>query len=166
MNAKQARFCAEYLVDLNATQAAIRAGYSAKTAHAQGHRLLRDAEVQTRLDELRTRRAERVEVKADDVLRELLHLSTVDIGAAFAEDGTPLPLKDIPEKVRRALSGVEVTTKLADDGRVATVTKLRFWDKTKGLELLGKHLKLFTEKVEHSGQVTLEQLLAEVEKKP
>lgn len=75
MNAKQATFVREYLVDLNATQAAVRAGYSRRTAEQQGHRLLRNAGVKAAVAEGIAARAARVEVKADSVLRDVERLS-------------------------------------------------------------------------------------------
>lgn len=161
---RQAAFVREYLVDLNATQAAIRAGYSAKTAHAQGPRLLENVEVAAAIDEALKRRAERVEVKQDDVLRELMRLALVDIGEAFDDAGRLKPLKDIPPDVRRAIAGIEVFEETASDGEggrctVGQVRKVKFWDKTRGLELLGKHLKLFTDRLEVEGKLTLEQLI-------
>ncbi len=72
MTDKRARFVDEYLVDLNATQAATRAGYSEKTAYSQGQRLLKDVEVAKAIAERQAERAERVRVTADDVLAGLL----------------------------------------------------------------------------------------------
>lgn len=152
---KRERFCLEYLKDLNATQAALRAGYSARTAKVQGSRLLTYADVQARISEQMAKRADRLELKAEDVLRELLRLARVDIAGAFDSEGRLRPIHEIPEDVRRAVAGVDVVER---DGTLTT--KVRFWDKTRALELLGKHLRLFIERVEHSGNVTLEELVA------
>lgn len=163
LGVKQARFVEEYLKDLNGTQAAIRAGYSPRTAESQGSRLLNNAKVRRVVDEALERRASRVEVKSDDVLRELLRLSMTDIGQAFDEEGKLKKLHEMPEDVRRAIAGVEVEELFEGRGdsreHVGQVRKIKFWDKVKGLELLGKHLKLFTDRVEHSGTLTLEQLI-------
>ena len=70
LNPKQARFVAEYLLDLNATQAAMRAGYSPRTAYSQGQRLLKDAEIQTAVAGAQAARAEDVGVDAQRVIRE------------------------------------------------------------------------------------------------
>lgn len=70
-NEKRRRFCAEYLVDLNATQAAIRAGYSEKTAYSQGQRLLKNAEIKQYLSKAMAKRAEEAKIDADWVLAEL-----------------------------------------------------------------------------------------------
>lgn len=159
---KQNNFVAEYLVDQNATQAAIRAGYSPGSADVQGARLLGNARVRQLIDEALERRAARVEVKTEDVLRELLRLALVDVGRAYDESGRLLPLHEMPEDVRRAIVAVEV-----DESKAAgVVRKVKFADKVRGLELLGKHLRLFAEKVEVTGRVTLEELVLAASKKP
>lgn len=144
---KQQRFVDEYLVDLNATQAAIRAGYSKRTAAEQAHDLLRKPQIQALVDEALARRAERVEVKADDVLRELLRLGMSDPAGAFSEDGSLLPIRKMPVEVRRAISSIEVRT----DETGVLITKVKWWDKVKGLDLLGRHLRLFVERTELTG---------------
>lgn len=88
LNEKQKRFCDEYLIDLNATQAAIRAGYSPKTANEQGARLLANVSVQARLQEALKKRAARVEITQDRVLKEF-----AAIGFSVASDGSDSDLK-------------------------------------------------------------------------
>lgn len=83
LNAKQRRFLDEYLIDLNATQAAIRAGYSAKTASSQGERLLRNVEVQALLTERMKAREKRTEITQDKVLAELAKIGFADIRRAL-----------------------------------------------------------------------------------
>jgi phage terminase small subunit len=164
LTARQQRFVAEYLVDLNATAASVRAGYSAKTAPQQGPRLLQHPTVAKEISAALERRSARLEIKADDVLRELLRLARVDIGEAFDDEGKLKPLKEIPEDVRRAISGIEVDELFDGHGEnrmsIGVTRKLKFWDKTRALEMLGKHLKLFTDRIEVSGKLTLEQLLS------
>lgn len=118
---KQEAFVREYLVDLNATQAAIRAGYSAKTANVAGARLLANAKVAEAVAEAKTKRAERVQVTADWVLERLV------------------------ENVDRAMQAEPVRDREGNEtgeyvyaGAVAN----------KALELLGKHLGLFTDRVD------------------
>ncbi len=147
LTARQQAFVREYLVDLNATQAAVRAGYSPKTAEVQGSRLLRFVQVAAAIDEALKARAARVEASADDVLRELTRLALVDVGEAFDAEGRLLPLASMPAEVRRAIVSMET-------GALGVV-KVRFADKVKSLELLGKHHKLFVDKVEHSGGVSV-----------
>lgn len=111
LTAKQAVFVAEYLVDLNATQAAIRAKYSRKTAEQQGSRLLRNVQVKAAVEVALAERKARLGVKADDVLGDVARL------AAKAEV----------------------------DGEYSAALR--------GRELLGKHVGLWTDKIEHSGAI-------------
>jgi phage terminase small subunit len=133
LNPRQEAFCQEYLKDLNATQAAARAGYSdhPDSANVQGSRLLANAKVQERVAELMKERAKRTEVSADRVIEELaaIGFSKLDAAGIIAEAKKLLDNEIDP----RAL------------------TRMGYSDKIKALELLGKHLKLFTEKHEHSG---------------
>ncbi|NTX09098.1 terminase small subunit [Myxococcus sp. CA040A] len=156
LTAKQEAFVREYLKDSNATQAAIRAGYSEATAESQGSRLLRNAKVlaaveagQAALDEAVK---DEVVVEVAEVIRELRRIAFSDIGQGVGERGGLLALKDMPEDFRRAISSIEVEELFAGKGeervQVGTVTKLKLWPKDKALELLGKYLKLFTDKVE------------------
>ncbi len=152
---KHAAFAREYTVDLNATQAAIRAGYSKASAESQGSRLLRNAKVRAEIDRLLSKRAARVEVTADEVLRELKRIALTDIRDAYAEDGHLKKMKDMPEDLARAIGGVD-TDEIWDGygeerTRVGETVKVKFWPKVQALELLGKHLKLFTDKTEVTG---------------
>lgn len=153
---KQQRFCLEYLVDLNATQAAIRAGYSEETANKQGPRMLVNAGIQEEIQRLGQKREKRTEITADLVLFELLRIARADISEAFDENGNLKPIKDIPEDVRRAISGVDVFEEFAGRGEdresIGQTKKLRFWDKTRALEMLGRHLRLFADKLELTGK--------------
>lgn len=154
LNQKQERFAQEYVVDHNATQAAIRAGYSADTAVVQASRLLRNVHVLAIVEKLQAAQRERTGVTADTILFELLRIARSDLGQAFDENGNLLPIKEIPEDVRRAISGVETFEEFdghgADRVKIGETRKLKFWDKTRALELLGKHLGLYVERVDHT----------------
>jgi phage terminase small subunit len=149
---KQEAFCLEYLKDLNATQSAIRAGYSEKTAKAQASRLLTNVDVSARVQELMTERVNRVQVDADTVLRELLRIATYDVAAVFDSAGFMKPVQDIPEEVRRAITGIEVDEIFAGQGEdrsiIGHAKKVKLGDKVKALEILGKHLGLFVQKTQ------------------
>lgn len=120
--------------------------------------------VALRIAELQREAAEKCTVEIAEVIRELRLLGFADIAGAFKEDGTLMNPADMPEPVRRAIAGFEVMEEFEGSGRDKTqigyTKKVKFWEKTKALELLGKHLKMWTDKVEHSGRLTLEQLVA------
>lgn len=163
---RQARFVQEYLLDVNGTQAAIRAGYSAKSADRIAIELLRNPEVAREISERQARREQRTEIKADTVLAELLRLARVDLAQAFNENGDLKPIHEIPEDVRRAIAGVEIEALFEGRGRdreqVGFVKKVRFWDKNRSLELLGKHLALFIDRSEMTVRGDLAALISEL----
>ena len=156
-NARHERFAQEYLIDLNATQAYARAGYAAKgnAAETSAARLLRNVQVQARIDELKGERSERTKVDADWLLSRLAEESVADIAELYAEDGSVKPVKDWPLIWRQGLvSGVEVE-RIAEG--IGTVTKIKISDRIKRLELIGKHIDVqaFKDKVEHSGEMSI-----------
>lgn len=158
MTPKQERFAQEYLVDLNATQAAIRAGYSAKTARQQGERLLSNADIQARVEGLQAKRARRAEVTADQVLAEVDALATSDIGDIVefsSEHGIRFkPTDDIPEHARRAIASVKVKRypHRDDPSETYDLVEFKLWDKNAALRLALQHRGLLTEKHEHTGK--------------
>lgn len=161
---QQAIFVREYLVDLNATQAAIRAGYSAASAASQGSRLLSLDKVARAVKAAQDARAERTHITQDDVLRELGRIAFADPAKCLGPDGKPLALHLMPEEARAALAVYEVEE--VSGGAVAM--RVRRWDKTKSLELLGKHLGMWSEKVDLSSEPlqVVVQTLAEPKEQP
>lgn len=155
LTAREQAFVQGYLKSLNATQAAIEAGYSENCADVTSCRMMKKKRIKDAIQAGMDKRSERVQVDADTILRELLHLSTVDVTQAFDDMGQLKPLSEIPEDVRRSISALEVNELFAGQGEEKTAIglakKIKFYDKTKALELLGKHLKLFTDRVEHGG---------------
>ena len=141
---RQQRFAAEYLVDLNATQAARRAGYSERTAHAQGRRLLQEPHVSAWVNQLLDERSTRLEVTADRVVAELAKIAFADPRSLFDADGVLLPIHRVPNEVAQAIATMEVTT---DAGGTLKVTKIRFCDKVAALTLLARHLGMLNDKV-------------------
>ncbi|MEN4566115.1 terminase small subunit [Pantoea agglomerans] len=135
---KQEMFCREYLIDLNATQAAIRAGYSEKTSNEQGARLLANVSVQIRISELKAQRNDRIDVDADYVLKRLFEIDQMDVLDILLANGELKPIKDWPKVWRTTLSGMDVT-EIAGDA-AGLLKKIKWPDKVKNLELLGKHV--------------------------
>ena len=146
MNAKQKRFCAEYLVDLNATQAAIRSGYSPASAGSIGYELLKKPDIRARIDKGVAEQARRTGINADRVLRELGRIAFVsapdliDMDSATLRDGASAD-------DRAAIASVKVKTIPGPMGD-GIEREIRLADKLKALELIGKHLGMFTDKVE------------------
>ena len=142
---KQQRFVEEYLVDLNATQAAVRAGYSAKTADQQGSRLLANVKVSDAVAAAQAARSQRTKIDADWVLRTLAEEKAADLADLFDEAGNVLPVREWPVVFRRGVVvGIESFEEYAGrgDDRVAVgmVRKIKLADRVKHLELIGRHV--------------------------
>lgn len=152
---KQQRFVAEYLKDLNATQAAIRTGYSPKTAQEQGSRLLSNAMIAQAVSDGAAKRLDRAELTAVRVLEEMRRIAFSDIQGLFDAAGNLKPIHELTPDQAAAIASIEVVKKnvAAGDGQVDTIHKIKVWDKPKVLDMLGKHFGLLIEKVEHSGEV-------------
>lgn len=165
----QKAFVREYLIDLNATQAAIRAGYSAKDADVQGPRLLGNVGVAAAIADAQHERSRRTDITADMVIKELAKIGFADMRKLLKWTGN-LPRMDI-EKAE--LTGeVEISAanfvrlfdsdELDDNivGAIAEISqtkdgalKVKLHDKQAALVNIGRHLGMFTTKVEHSGAV-------------
>lgn len=151
---KQAAFVAEYLKDLNATQAAVRAGYSAKTAEWIGPQLLGKSHVSEAIAAALAARAQRTQIDADHVLRRLAEQDAADLADILNDDGTIKPVREWPAVWRRGLvAGVEVVSIGNATVGVGEVVKLKLADRMKNLELLGRHTAVgaWRDKVELAG---------------
>lgn len=155
MTPRKMRFVEEYVIDLDATHAAMRAGYSSTNnaaAGVTGRRLLHEPLVAAAIAKLKKKQSDRVEITADRVIQELWRLAMSDIGEAVDENGNVKPLKTMPEAIRRAISGVDVDELFEGRGdervRVGLTKKLRLWDKGAALALLMKHMGLANERHE------------------
>lgn len=148
---KQEMFCREYLIDLNATQAAIRAGYSEKTARALGCENLTKPDIQTRIAELKAQRNDRVEVDADYVLKRLFDIDQMDVLDILTEAGDLKPVAQWPKVWRTTLSGFDVMVMGGEEDTAGLLKKIKWPDKVKNLELLGKHISVmaFKEQASH-----------------
>ncbi|MDL2267163.1 terminase small subunit [Desulfovibrio sp. OttesenSCG-928-G15] len=156
LSKKQAVFVQEYLIDLNATQAAIRAGYSKKRADAIGHENLRKPEIAEAVRKAMEARNERTEISQDRVLEELACLAFGDLrdAVSWGPDGVVLKSSDTltPEQAAAISEVSETVTK--DGGS----TRIKRHDKGKALELLMRHMGMLNDKLNLSGQIDISAL--------
>lgn len=153
---KQEQFCLEYLIDLNATQAAIRAGYSEKTAATTACENLIKPNIQNRISELKSARNNQVNINAAYVLRRLVEIDQMDVLDILKDDLSFKSLSEWPMVWRQYLSGIDLAEMFEGRGdereMVGILKKIKWPDKVKNLELLGKHIGVgaFSDKVDHS----------------
>lgn len=149
LTAKQKRFCDEYLIDLNATQAAIRAGYSPKTACEQASRLLANVKVQDEIAIEMAERSKRTGINQDRVLMEIAKMAFVNIDDVIDLDTAKVKRTATKEDLACIQS---VKIKPTEFG---TEREIKLCDKKSNLELLGKHLGMFKDKVELEADMDL-----------
>lgn len=160
LSARQAAFVAEYLVDLNATQAAIRAGYSAKTAQEQSSRLLSNVIVEAAIAKAQAKRAEKTGINAEWVLTRLASEVTADLADLYDTNGAIKPIHDWPLIWRQGLVAGIKHQEIKDSEGNATgdyVVEVKLSDRIKRIELIGKHVDVqaFKDQVSHSGVLNL-----------
>ena len=144
-NEKQEMFSQEYLIDFNATQAAIRAGYSVKSAGQLGCEMLKNPNVRARIDELMAERSRRTGISQDRVVVELARIAFLNAPDVVDTDSATLR-EDASKDDTAAIASVRVKRKVGDDFS-ETEREIRFADKIKSLELLGKHLGMFADRL-------------------
>ncbi|TEA78650.1 terminase small subunit [Allopusillimonas ginsengisoli] len=157
LTAKQQRFVEEYLVDLNATQAAVRAGYSKRTARQIGEENLSKPDIAQAVQEAQIKRSERTEITQDMVLMELAKLGFANMQDYMRVGADGDPYLDFSALTRdQAAALVEVTVEdfkegRGEDARDVRRVKFKLADKKGALVDIGKHLGMFKDRVEHSG---------------
>lgn len=160
MTDAQKRFCDEYLIDLNATRA-YKVAYprckKEETANAASSRMLRNVKVQEYISAKQKEIEERTEVTQDMVIKELSKIAFLDIRKLYTEDGLLKNISDMDNDTAGAISSLETLEEYEGYGdnreRIGDTRKVKLLDKTKALELLGKHLGMFKEKVTIDGNV-------------
>jgi phage terminase small subunit len=145
LNAKQLRFANEYLVDHNGTRAAIRAGYSKKTAESIASRLLRNVKVKTYIASKVKKHTERMEITQQRTIQEMGRLAFSDLRRMYNEDGTLKGIHQMDDDIAAAISRVEVEETKVKGKVVGKVSKVWLWGKDKPLENLAKHFHIFEE---------------------
>ena len=167
LNQRQAAFVREYLVDLNATAAAIRAGYSEKTARAIGCENLTKPDIQAAIQQEMAKRAQRTEITADKVLKEFAKLAFFDPRNLFDDKGNPKDITELDDDTAAALAGLDVVQEVdPDSGTTSYTTRYKLASKQAALDSLGRHLGMFLDRseVNASVAVTMESYLEDLDK--
>ena len=151
MTKKQKVFCEEYLKDLNATQAAIRAGYSPKSAGTIGNENMQKLQIRACIDKALAERSKRTGVNVDRVVLELARMAFVNPADVINFDGATIE-EDASRDDTAAIHSVKVKRIPSEHGEILE-REIRLVDKNKPLELLGKHLGMYTDKLNISGDM-------------
>ncbi|KYK44536.1 hypothetical protein A1D31_14150 [Bradyrhizobium liaoningense] len=167
---KQARFVEEYLIDLNATQAAIRAGYSAKSANDQVGGLLAKPHIKAAIEAGRAARSEETKIDAAWVLKRLAVEAEADMADIYWENGALKPVHEWPKIWRQGLvAGVEHIEVKDREGNATgdVIVKVKISDRVKRLELIGKHVgvQAFQENIQVGGVEQLADRIARAKAK-
>jgi phage terminase small subunit len=155
MTDAQKRFCDEYLIDLNATRA-YKVAYSRckkdETANVNGSKLLRNTKVQEYISEKMKEREKRTEITQDMVIKELAKIAFLDIRKLYTENGQLKNIADMDSETAGAISSLETLEEYEGYGddreKIGDTQKVKLLDKTKALELLGRHLGIFNDKMD------------------
>lgn len=160
MTDAQKKFCDEYLIDLNATKAYKVAYPNCKkdeTANAASSRMLRNVKVQEYISERMKQLEQRTEVTQDMVIKELAKIAFLDIRKLYTENGQLKNIADMDSETAGAISSLETLEEYEGYGnnreKIGDTQKVKLLDKTKALELLGRHLGMFKEKVTIDGNI-------------
>jgi len=140
---KQKRFCEEYVIDLNATQAAIRAGYSANTARTTASQYLAKRNIQDYVLELQQKLSENTQISAERVLKEYASLGFANAADFYEPNGEPKPINELTKEQAKSISKVIRKVVKTDNGTEITTFSYQFHDKLKALENVAKHIGFF-----------------------
>lgn len=151
MTKKQKLFVEEYLIDLNATQAAIRAGYSPQTANEQGARLLANVSIKNAIEKALAERSKRTGINADRIIQELAKIAFLNPSSVINLKNASV-LENASEEDLACISSVKIKKSSSDTGD-SIEREVKTYDKIKALELLGKHMGMFTDKFKVEGAI-------------
>ncbi|WP_206517943.1 terminase small subunit [Sphingobacterium lactis] len=140
---KQQRFVEEYMVDLNATQAAIRAGYSQNTAHSIGAENLIKPEIQEAIQKRKQELSDQTGITAERVLKEYAKIAFSDIRELYTPDNNLYDIRQLDDETAGAVMSVEVDVMSVQGMPVGETKKVKLYNKLTALEALGKHIGLF-----------------------
>ena len=134
INEKRKRFCEEYIKDLNGKEAAIRAGYSERTAKQEAYKLLNIDEVSDYVAKLQSKVAKRNEITIDELIQDLLEMNNVNIADLYDKKGKMKNISDLPRNLTKCIQEIQITR---------AGTKYKFYSRLEVLEKLAKHLGFY-----------------------
>lgn len=144
---KQKRFCEEYMIDLNATQSAIRAGYSEKTAHSIGFENLIKPEIQDYISELKQSKSEELNISQNMVLKELMKIAFGDVKNYFDDLGRLIDINELENQVSASIKSVTVQQEkitIAGETNIeSSIKKIESYDKLKALDTINRMLGFY-----------------------
>lgn len=171
LTAMQEAYCQSYIkYPENQSQAAIDAGFSPNTAAVKASVMMRDERIQKRIAELMEERNKRLRVSADYVLLRLVEIDQMDVLDILQDDGSLKPISQWPKIWRTTLSGFDLSSTIInmnEDAIENILKKIKWPDKVKNLELIGKHVDVmaFKERLEVSGNITIADRMAAARKR-
>jgi phage terminase small subunit len=153
LTVRELRFCEEFVIDLHATRAAARAGYSRRTARTIGSRLLQKPHVATVIDQLIAERSERTRVTADRVVQELAVVAFSDMRDFAANESGQMRLSaGAPSHAARAVAAIKRRRRTDSEGITEATVEFRLWNKLEALRQLAPHVGLVTSRTELTGK--------------
>ncbi len=170
-NSRHETFCREYIINLNGTRAAIAAGYAKKSAKVTTSKLLTNVNLQARIGELMKEKADKLDLSAEKVLSELSRMAfsnLLDYGTVTDDGGFVIDLSTLTREQAAAIQEITVDSYIegrGEQGREVKRTRFKLASKIDALALLGKYLKLFTEKIEVTGLEHLSERMDEARRR-
>jgi len=161
LNEKQKRFCEEYVVDFNGRQAAIRASYSEDTAAEQASRLLNNVNISEYISKLQKKLSDKTQITAEKVINELAKIGFSNVQDFIEDSNNIKDISQIDKKKAAAISSIKKSVTRFGNGTsegTKEVVEFKIWDKVAALEKIGKHLGLFTDRVEITGNIQHRQM--------
>lgn len=140
LSEKHLRFCQEYVIDLNATQSAIRAGYSKKTARSIGQRLLTNVDIQNLISKLQNDIQERNKITIDECVQRLTSMARFDISDIYDDNGCLKKISEMPKEARMAIEGIETQEFKINDNDLSIVKKIKISSRRANIIELMKYL--------------------------
>lgn len=178
LNDRQTKFCFEYLKCDNATQAAIKAGYSKKTAYSIGQRLLKHVEIKAYIESKKQKVVAKLEITYERTMLEIGRLAFQDVRKFYRPDGSLIPIHELDDDAAAVISGIEMEEiylgqkKGKGKKSAGRLIKIKRFGKDKAVEILAKHFKLYSDGANINNNITqpmtdeqVDKVLAEIRKK-